>query len=80
MSWFKKKHKHKTSRFVSCRPSIGPSFATHMDQQNNDQSIVTNQFQQHQHADNDLLNAIVQGTQENNQLDCGINPIDSNIQ
>ncbi|XP_031633683.1 KAT8 regulatory NSL complex subunit 1 [Contarinia nasturtii] len=49
-----------------------------MDQQSNDKSIVTDHFQQQQTtADNDLLNAIVQGTEANNQLDCGI---DSNIQ
>lgn len=62
------------------RPSIGPSFVTHMDQQNNDQPIVTDQFHQQQNAANDLLNAIVEGTQANNQLDCGINAMDSNIQ
>lgn len=73
-------YKKKYLMFRLNRPSIGPSFVTHMDQQNNDQSIVNDHFQQHQHADNDLLNAIVQSTRENNQLDCGINPIDSNIQ
>lgn len=53
-----------------------------MDQQNNDQSIVTDQqYQQHQQNDaeaaNDLLNAMVDGTQASNQLDCGINAMDS---
>lgn len=67
--------------YIFCRPSIGPSYVTHMDQQSNDQSIVTDHFQQQQNADNDLLNAIVQETQgNNNQLDCGINPIDNNMQ
>lgn len=70
-------------------PSIGPSsFDTHMDQQNNDQSIVTDQQQYEQQqqqqndveAANDLLSAIVDGTQANNQLDCGINAMDSNIE
>lgn len=70
----------KTFLFVVCRPCIGPSFVTHMDQQNNDQSIVTDQFRQHQNAATDLLDAIVEGTQANNQLDCGINAMDSNIQ
>lgn len=78
-----------------CRPSIGPSFDTHMDQQNIDQSIVTDQqYEQQQQeqeqqqqqqqndveAANDLLNAIVDGTEANNQLDCGINAMDSNIE
>lgn len=72
-------------------PSIGPSsFDTHMDQQNDDQSIVTDkQYEQQQQqqqqndvqAANDLLNAIVDGTQASNQLDCGINAMDnSNIE
>lgn len=67
-------------KFDCYRPSIGPSYVTHMDQQSNDQSIVTDQFQHQQNADNDFLNGIVQGTQANTQLDCSINPIDSNIQ
>lgn len=47
-------------------------------QQSNDQPIVTDHFQQQQNAaDNDLLNAIVSGTETNNQLDC---VIDSNMQ
>lgn len=63
------------------RPSIGPSFVAHMDQQNNDQSTVTDQFQQQQNADTaDLLNAIVGGAQQSNQLDCTINAMDSNIE
>lgn len=72
------------------RPSIGPSFDTHMDQQNNDQSIVTNQeYQQSQdqqqqqndaEAANDLLSAIVDGTQTNSQLDCAITAMESNIE
>lgn len=48
-----------------------------MDQQINDQSIVSNQYHEQQNSDTDLLNAIVGGTQANNQLDC---TIDSNIQ
>lgn len=71
-------------------PSIGPSpFDTHMDQPNDDQSIVTTdqQYEQQQQqqqndvdAANDLLSAIVDGAQASDQLDCGINAMDSNIQ
>lgn len=76
-------HVNERARFfvvVFFRPSIGPSFITHMDQPNNDQSIVTDQFHQQQTAEHDLLSAIVEGTQAASQLDCGINQIDSNIQ